>query len=60
MALHHDMPQDRLRALARGQPLPERCAGAALFADISGFTALTEVLRRSPVNAAVSTNSCSA
>ena len=46
MALHTYLPQDRLRALARGESLPERCAGAALFADISGFTAMTEALRR--------------
>jgi len=45
MALHTYIPQDRLRALARGQALPDRCSGAALFADISGFTALTETLR---------------
>jgi predicted ATPase/class 3 adenylate cyclase len=35
---------DRLRALARGRELPDRTLGAALFADISGFTALTEAL----------------
>jgi class 3 adenylate cyclase/predicted ATPase len=46
MALHHYVPQDRLRALARGEELPERAEGAALFADISGFTALTETLCR--------------
>lgn len=45
MALHHYVPQDRLRALGRGVELPERTEGAALFADISGFTALTEALR---------------
>lgn len=44
MALHAYLPQDRLRALARGETLPEHCHGAALFADISGFTALTEAL----------------
>ena len=38
------LPQDRLRALARGQDLPDRARGAALFADISGFTPLTEQL----------------
>lgn len=47
MALHHYVPQDRLRALGRGAELPERAQGAALFADISGFTTLTETLRRS-------------
>jgi predicted ATPase/class 3 adenylate cyclase len=35
---------DRRQALARGEDLPERTYGAALFADISGFTALTEAL----------------
>ncbi|MBI3368651.1 MAG: AAA family ATPase, partial [Burkholderiales bacterium] len=44
MALHAYLPQDRLRALARGEALPERCHGTALFADIAGFTALTEAL----------------
>jgi class 3 adenylate cyclase/tetratricopeptide (TPR) repeat protein len=39
------LPQDRLRALARGETLPDRTSGSALFADISGFTALTEGLR---------------
>jgi class 3 adenylate cyclase/predicted ATPase len=41
------LPQDRLRALARGEPLPDRTTGSALFADISGFTSLTEALRES-------------
>src|SRR5687768_13643740 len=40
------LPQDRLRALARGERLPDRASGAALFADISGFTPLTEALAR--------------
>ncbi len=44
MTLHAYLPQDRRRALARGEELPERCRGAALFADISGFTRLTEAL----------------
>ncbi|HEX5836770.1 MAG TPA: tetratricopeptide repeat protein [Anaerolineales bacterium] len=39
------LAQDRLRALARGESLPGRTNGSALFADISGFTALTEALR---------------
>ena len=43
--LHIYLAQDRLRALARGESLPDRTNGAALFADISGFTALTEALR---------------
>jgi adenylate cyclase len=38
------LPQDRLQALARGETLPDRTTGAALFADISGFTPLTERL----------------
>ena len=40
------LPQDRRAALARGEDLPKRTAGAALFADISGFTPLTEALDR--------------
>jgi class 3 adenylate cyclase/predicted ATPase len=47
MTLHSYLPQDRLRALARGETLPDRTSGSALFADISGFTALTESLRES-------------
>src|SRR5690349_15488346 len=38
------LPQDRLRALATGKSLPTHVIGAALFADISGFTPLTERL----------------
>jgi len=38
------LSQDRLRAIARGETLPDRTHGAALFADISGFTPLTEKL----------------
>lgn len=39
------LPQDRLASLARGEPgLPDRAAGAAVFADISGFTPLAEAL----------------
>ncbi|MFO1413890.1 MAG: tetratricopeptide repeat protein [Burkholderiales bacterium] len=45
MPLQTYLPQDRLRALARRETLPDRTHGAALFADISGFTALTEGLR---------------
>jgi class 3 adenylate cyclase len=45
--LHIYLAQDRLRALARGESLPTRTTGSALFADISGFTALTEALRNS-------------
>ena len=40
------LPQDRRQALASGNDLPERTSGAALFADISGFTPLTEALDR--------------
>ena len=36
--------RDRRRALRAGQELPDRVTGAALFADISGFTPLTEAL----------------
>jgi class 3 adenylate cyclase/tetratricopeptide (TPR) repeat protein len=35
---------DRRRALAAGHAMPDRVTGSALFADISGFTALTESL----------------
>ena len=38
------IPGDRRRALAQGTPMPDRVRGAALFADISGFTPLTEAL----------------
>ncbi|MDX6256805.1 MAG: hypothetical protein QOJ11_3139 [Frankiales bacterium] len=38
------LPGDRRRALAEGRELPDRVRGAALFADISGFTPLTEAL----------------
>nr|MDP9495115.1 hypothetical protein [Actinomycetota bacterium] len=40
------LPMDRRRELAGLGPLPARSSGAALFADISGFTHLTEVLSR--------------
>ena len=43
-SLHVYIPQDRLRALARGETLREYTAGTALFADISGFTPLFELL----------------
>ena len=35
---------DRRRALAEGRDLSDRVRGAALFADVSGFTPLTEAL----------------
>ena len=38
------IPTDRLHALVNGLALPDRCDGAVLFADIAGFTALTEAL----------------
>ena len=38
------MPMDRQHALARGETLRDRATGAALFADISGFTVLTGAL----------------
>jgi class 3 adenylate cyclase/tetratricopeptide (TPR) repeat protein len=40
------LPIDRRHALARGASLPDRGVGAALFADISGFTPLTNNLAR--------------
>lgn len=43
--LHTYLPQDRRRALASGQTLPDRAQGSVLFADISGFTPFTEALR---------------
>ncbi|GAB4118683.1 MAG: adenylate/guanylate cyclase domain-containing protein [Roseiflexaceae bacterium] len=45
-ALYAHIPTDRRHALAAGVDLPERTTGAALFADISGFTPLTESLVR--------------
>ncbi|HEV7605379.1 MAG TPA: tetratricopeptide repeat protein [Candidatus Limnocylindrales bacterium] len=38
------IPRDRRRALATGAEMPDRVHGAGLFADISGFTPLTEAL----------------
>lgn len=38
------LPEDRAYALARGVDLPTYAQGSALFADISGFTPLTEAL----------------
>ena len=40
------LSQDRLRALMSGNSLPARANGSAIFADISGFTPLTEKLTR--------------
>ena len=45
MALSSYLAQDRRRALARGENLPDRTHGSVLFADISGFTPFTEALR---------------
>jgi class 3 adenylate cyclase/tetratricopeptide (TPR) repeat protein len=38
------IPIDRRQAIVRGEGLPDRTRGAALFADISGFTPLTNAL----------------
>lgn len=38
------IPMDRRQALYRGEKLPDPAHGAALFADVSGFTPLTERL----------------
>jgi len=43
-ALSTYLAQDRRRALARNENLPDRALGSALLADISGFTPLTERL----------------
>ena len=40
------LPQDRLRALANGTTLPKLTQGSAIFADLSGFTLLTENLNQ--------------
>jgi class 3 adenylate cyclase len=40
------LPEDRLQALLRGDSLPSQTHGTAIFADISGFTTLTEKLTR--------------
>ena len=40
------VPMDRRHAMVAGRALPDRQRGAALFADISGFTQLTEALVR--------------
>jgi len=38
------IPMDRRQAIIKNEDLPDRTNGAALFADISGFTPLTEAL----------------
>ncbi len=40
------IPMDRRHALARGETLADHTHGSALFADVSGFTPLTEALVR--------------
>src|SRR5687768_7248374 len=45
-SLYAYIPTDRRYALARRADLPEHATGAALFADSSGCTPLTEVLSR--------------
>ena len=40
------IPRDRRWALLAGHELPDRVHGSALFADISGFTPLTEALAK--------------
>src|SRR5437868_3473009 len=40
------IPIDRRLAIAQGVDLADRCQGTVLFADISGFTPLTETLSR--------------
>jgi len=47
LTLHTYIPQDRLRAIANDVSMPDRSSGSVMFADISGFTALTESLRKS-------------
>ena len=43
-SLSAQVPADRLRALAGRMQLPSTAAGAVLFADIAGFTPLTNAL----------------
>lgn len=40
------IPPDRRWSLALDAPLPDRASGAVLFADVSGFTPLTEAMTR--------------
>src|SRR6476646_9203453 len=40
------IPRDRRWALRAGRAMPDRVHGSALFADISGFTPLTEALAK--------------
>jgi class 3 adenylate cyclase len=41
------VPQDRCHALADDIDLPDRAHGAAMFADVTGFTPLAEALSHS-------------
>ena len=43
-ALGTFIPVDRRLAMAKGEDLTDRAQGAVLFADISGFTSITEEL----------------
>lgn len=43
-SLNPYIPKDRRKAISRGEDLPDRATGAALFVDVSGFTPLTEAL----------------
>lgn len=45
-ALSAYIPADRQRTIASGIPIPTRAQGSVLFADISGFTPLTDALTR--------------
>ena len=38
------IPEDRRQALTRGESLPDRSYGAVIFADLSGYTKITEAL----------------
>lgn len=40
------IPMDRRQALSKGEILPDRTTGAALFADVSGFTPLAQAFTK--------------
>ena len=42
MSIAAYLPRDRYAALLRSEDLPQHTSGAALFADISGFTRMSE------------------
>ena len=44
LVLRFHVPTDRRLAIADGETLPERCHGAALLADVSGFSTLSREL----------------